>query len=80
MCLGIPMQILAINGFIAHCEARGVMREVSLMLLQGESLVVNDFVMVHAGHALQKMTGQEEHSTWELLDELLSHDPNEPSA
>ena len=76
MCLGIPMQIVAIDGFNASCQARGVMRCVSLFMLQGESLAVNDFVMVHAGNALQKMSEQEARSTWELLDELLSFDPN----
>ncbi|MDR3394601.1 MAG: HypC/HybG/HupF family hydrogenase formation chaperone, partial [Parasulfuritortus sp.] len=30
MCLAIPMQIEAIEGFIARCQAKGVRREVSL--------------------------------------------------
>jgi hydrogenase expression/formation protein HypC len=32
---------------------------------------VDDFVMVHVGYALQKMTEQEARWTWELLDEML---------
>jgi hydrogenase expression/formation protein HypC len=32
--------------------------------------------MVHVGYALQKMTEQEARSTWELLDEMLAHDPD----
>jgi len=31
MCLGIPMQVKEIDGFMARCEAKGVMREVSLL-------------------------------------------------
>ena len=78
MCLGIPMQIIEIDGFNARCAAKGVMREVSLFMLQDEPLAVNDFVMVHVGYALQKMTAQEACSTWELLDEMLALDPGTP--
>jgi hydrogenase expression/formation protein HypC len=72
MCLGIPMQIVSIDGFNASCEARGVSREVSLFLLQGEEIDIGDYVMVHTGNALQTMTEQEAQSTWELLDEVLA--------
>jgi hydrogenase expression/formation protein HypC len=72
MCLGIPMQIVAIDGYNARCTAKGVMREVSLFMLQDEPISVDDFVMVHVGYALQKMSEQEARSTWELLDEMLA--------
>ena len=72
MCLGIPMQILEIDGFNARCEAKGVIREVSLFLLQGEEPAVGDYVMVHVGYAIQKMTPQEARSAWELFDEVLA--------
>ena len=72
MCLGIPMQILEIDGFNARCEAKGVSREVSLFLLQGEEPAVGDYVMVHVGYAIQKMTPQEARSAWELFDEVLA--------
>lgn len=76
MCLGIPMQIVAIDGYNARCTAKGVVREVSLFMLQDEAIAVDDFVMVHTGYALQKMTEQEANSTWELLDEMLAYDPD----
>lgn len=72
MCLGIPMQIKEINGFIARCEAKGVEREVSLFMLQHETLYPEDFVVVHVGYAIQKVTPQEASSTWELLDQMLA--------
>lgn len=72
MCLGIPMQIKEINGFMARCEAKGVEREVSLFMLQHETLVPEDFVVVHVGYALQKISPQEARSTWELLDQMLT--------
>jgi hydrogenase expression/formation protein HypC len=74
MCLGIPMQIEAIDGYNARCTAKGVQRDVSLFMLQDEPVAVGDFVMVHVGYALQKMTEQEARSTWELLDEMLTVD------
>ena len=49
-------------------------RDVSLFMLQDELPAVGDYVMVHVGYALQKMTEQEARSTWELLDEMLAAD------
>lgn len=72
MCLGIPMQIIEINNFNARCEAKGVEREVSLFMLQHEEINVGDFVMVHVGYAIQKMTEEEAQSAWEVYDELLA--------
>ena len=72
MCLAIPMQIVEIDGFNAHCTAKGVSREVSLFLLQGEPMEIGDFVMVHTGYATQKITGEEARLAWELYDELLA--------
>lgn len=77
MCLGIPMQIVEIDGYTACCTAKGVMREVSLFLLQDEPLAVGDYVIVHVGYAIQKMTEQEAQSTWELLDEMLALEAGE---
>ena len=71
MCLAIPMQITEINGFNARCEAKGVEREVSLFMLQDESLQLGDFVMVHIGYAIQKILPEEAHTAWELFDEML---------
>lgn len=68
------MQISEIQGFNARCHAKGVEREVSLFMLQHESIVVGDFVMVHVGYAIQKMTPQEAQSTWALLDEMLQQE------
>ena len=72
MCLGIPMQIKAIEGFLGRCEAKGVERDVSLFMLQHEELEPGDFVVVHVGYAIQKVTPQEARSAWELYDEMLA--------
>ncbi len=71
MCLAIPMQIQNIDGFLARAEAKGVEREVNLFMLQGEPLAVGDYVMVHVGYAIQKVSEQEARSSWELFDQIL---------
>jgi hydrogenase expression/formation protein HypC len=71
MCLAIPMKIVTIDGFNARCEAKGVNRDVSLFMMQDDAVQVGDFVMVHVGYAIQKMTPQEARSAWELFDQVL---------
>mgnify|MGYP001825950855 FL=1 len=72
MCLGIPMQVREINGFMATCEAKGVYRDVSLFMLQDENIAVDDFIVVHVGYAIQKITPQEAQTAWELYDQMLA--------
>ena len=71
MCLAVPMQITQLNGFEARCAAKGVERDVSLFLLQAETLQEGDYVLIHVGYAIQKISEAEAHSTWELFDQML---------
>ena len=71
MCLGIPMQIKSIEGYTARCEARGVERDVSLFMMQDEDLTIDDFVVVHVGYAIQKISPEEARSAWEIYDQML---------
>lgn len=71
MCLAIPMLIESIDGFTARCQAKGVWRDVSLFMMQDALPVVGDFVMVHVGYAIQKVTEADARSSWELLDQIL---------
>ncbi|MGB5259593.1 MAG: HypC/HybG/HupF family hydrogenase formation chaperone [Gammaproteobacteria bacterium] len=72
MCLGIPMQIKSIEGFTASCEAKGIYRDVSLFMLQHEPCQVDDYVVVHVGYAIQKITPHDARSAWELYDQMLA--------
>jgi len=72
MCLGIPMQVVAIDGYLARCSAKGVERDVSLFLLQDDRPAIGEFVMVHVGYAIQKMAPHEARSAWELYDQVLA--------
>ena len=80
MCLGIPMQVIAIDGFIARCSAKGIERDVSLFLLQDEPVSVGDCVLVHVGYAIQRMTSEEARSAWELYDQILAAEGAAPDA
>jgi hydrogenase expression/formation protein HypC len=77
MCLGIPMQIKSIDGFTANCEAKGVHRDVSLFMMQDEEFRVDDYVVVHVGYAIQKITPREARSAWEMYDLMLAGEPGE---
>jgi len=70
MCLGVPMQIVTIDGFNAVCEAQGVVRTVSLFMIQDDDVAVGDQVMVHVGYALRKMTDCEARTVWDLLEQI----------
>jgi hydrogenase expression/formation protein HypC len=68
------MQVKSIDGFNALCEARGVERDVSLFMMQDDNVGVDDFVVVHVGYAIQKITPQEAQSAWEMLDLMLAEE------
>lgn len=77
MCLGIPMRVVAVNDWLAQCEAKGIQREVSLFLLQDEVVAVGDYVVVHIGYAIQKVTAEAAREAWELYDLMLEANARE---
>ena len=72
MCLAVPMQITAIDGYQCTCEAKGIEREVSLFMMQGEDLEPGDNILVHVGYAIQKVSEEEAAESWALFDEILA--------
>jgi hydrogenase expression/formation protein HypC len=66
------MQIKSIDGFMARCEAKGVERDVSLFMMQDDNLELDDFVVVHVGYAIQKISPQEAQTAWQIYDEMLA--------
>lgn len=65
MCLAFPAKIISIKDSLATVEKSGVKRDASLMLLPDAK--VGDFVLIHAGFAMQIVDEQEV----KLRDELL---------
>ena len=68
MCLAIPMKITKIDGLTATGEAGGLLQDIRIDFL--EDVKSGDYVMVHAGFAIQKMTEQEALENLELLEEI----------
>jgi hydrogenase expression/formation protein HypC len=69
MCLGVPMRVRSIEGETALCEIDGVERQASLMMV--EDVAVGDFVLIHAGFAIEKLDEEDAQETLRLFRELL---------
>ncbi len=74
MCLGIPMRIQSIDGLIARCEAKGVQREANLLMLSPDGIAVGDYVVVHMGYAMDKISPEDAAAAWDIYDQLLAAD------
>ena len=68
MCLALPMKIKTIDGANAVGEAGGLSREIRLDFLPETK--PGDYVMVHAGFAIQRMTEKEALENITLLEEI----------
>ena len=65
MCLGVPMQVKTIANDMAVCEIDGVQREASLMMI--EDVQIGDYVLIHAGFAIEKIDEEEAQLTLQAL-------------
>ena len=68
MCLAIPARVTQIDEGLGLVELGGVVREASFMLLPDAQ--VGDYVLLHAGYALQKLDEAEAEEPIRLLAEL----------
>jgi hydrogenase expression/formation protein HypC len=69
MCLAIPAEVLEMKeNELALVEIGGVRKDISLMLMEG--VEVGDYVLVHAGFAIEKIDKNEAQKTLELLEEF----------
>jgi hydrogenase expression/formation protein HypC len=87
MCLGIPGRILEIPADqpdLGHVEVEGVVRGINLSLLADDPPLPGEWVLIHLGFALQKMTEaevEEMNATRDLLfmgDGITTTPPREP--
>lgn len=70
MCVGLSAKVVKINNGTAVIDADGAKREISAQLL--EDLEPGDYVMVHAGVAIAKITDEDDNETEELMEEFSS--------
>ena len=73
MCLAIPSEIIEIKDKMATIDVGGVRREVSLLLLPEEASV-GDYVLVHAGFAIQKIDKEAAEETFRLFEEIAAQE------
>ncbi len=69
MCLAVPGKVISISGKMAEVDFGGVVREVNVSLVDTHP---GEWVVVHAGFAIQVMDEQEATETLRLWEELLS--------
>lgn len=68
MCVGLSAKVVKVDGGTALVDASGAKREVSAELL--EDLEPGDYVMVHAGVAIAKITDTDEDETEKVMETL----------
>ena len=69
MCVGLSARVVRIEEGTALIDASGAQREISAGVL--DDLEPGDFVMVHAGVAIAKITEDEETEADEVMEDLL---------
>jgi hydrogenase expression/formation protein HypC len=70
MCLAIPARVMSVKGEKAQVDfGEGVLRDVNVTLVDAK---VGEYVLVHAGYAIQKMDEKDAKETLELWDEILT--------
>ena len=72
MCLAVPLKLIEVNGKDAVGEAMGLKRKLRVDFI--EEPKVGDYVIVHAGFAIERLPEEqalEDLETWEVLDHAL---------
>jgi hydrogenase expression/formation protein HypC len=70
MCVGLSAKVVRIQDGMAMVDASGAKREISVQLL--DDVEPGDYVMVHAGIAIAKITDEDDHETDEVMEALLA--------
>lgn len=74
MCLAIPAKVVSIDKDKAKVDfGEGVLREVDVTLVNAG---VGDYVLVHAGYAIQVLDEKEALETLQLWNEILKAEAN----
>lgn len=69
MCVGVPSKIVKIDDYMATIDVEGAQREISLLLLN-EDVKVGDYVIVHAGFAIQKIREEDAKENLRLMKKI----------
>lgn len=74
MCLAVPGKIVSIHGHNALIDFGGVQREANVSLVEPK---VGDYVVVHAGFAIQIVDEEDAKETIKLWEELMASQQQE---
>ena len=69
MCVGVPSKIVKIDDYMATIDVEGAQREISLLLLS-EDVRVGEYVIVHAGFAIQKIQEEDAKENLRLMKKM----------
>ena len=69
MCLGVPAKVIKTDGEWAWVDVNRVHLKINTALVEGIKL--GDYVIVHAGFAIQKLSREEGESTLELFKQIV---------
>jgi len=68
MCLGVPMKVVSKRGDKAEVKSGETKREINIALLK--DVGIGDYVIVHAGFAIEKINKERARETLEILREM----------
>lgn len=68
MCLGIPMKLIRMDGDTGVVESGGLRRAANLSLMKG--LRLGDYLLIHAGFAIERVKPEEAKKTLKALKEI----------
>ena len=68
MCLAIPMRVIEIKGQEAIAEIGGIKRKANIQLV--ENVKVGDYLIVHAGFAIEKLDEEDAKETIAMFQEM----------
>jgi len=72
MCLAIPAKVLEIQGDVAKVDfGQGIVRDVNVILVEAH---VGEYVLVHAGYAIQVIDKEAAEETLRLWEEILKYE------
>ena len=71
MCLSVPARIVQVERNRAKAEVGGLLREISIDLCP--EVAVGEYVLIHAGFAIQRLDEKEAKETLDLLKQLTGY-------
>jgi hydrogenase expression/formation protein HypC len=72
MCLSVPALVISIDGQMADVSVGGALFKAGLHMV--ENVKAGDYILLHAGFAIQKISDEEAHETLSLLNEMKNYE------